>query len=174
MTTSNLMITVSVCESNPISQKSYDDLMEQVAPCLLPCTCSCRGSLIRYGSYRRHIKTDGSKFPLRIQRVLCRSCGRSHALLTSAMVPYSQIPLEDQVSAAQAFEEGTDPSAILLANPELDDRAPFKLVRIYPDFCRKNEQKMAVSPVFMLVCGLVILSFFHGDFSTFLYPPKSF
>ncbi len=138
MTTNNLMITVSVCESNPISQKSYDDLMEQVAPCLLPCTCGCRGSLIRYGSYRRHIKTDGSKLPLKIQRLLCRSCGRSHALLTSAMVPYSQIPLEDQVSVAQAFEEGTDPSAVLLANPELDDRAPFKLIRIYLTFWRER------------------------------------
>lgn len=137
-TTSKTMITVSVCESNPFSQKSYDDLMEHVEPCLLPCTCGCSGSFIRYGSYRRHVKADGIKFPLQIQRVLCRNCGRSHALLPSALVPYSQIPLKDQAAVAEAYEDGTEPSAVLGNNPELDSRTPFKLIRIYLSFWRER------------------------------------
>lgn len=136
--TSKIMITVSVSESNPISQKSYDDVMEQVEPSCLPCTCGRSGSLIRHGSYLRHVKAGGSKLPLHIQRVLCRSCGRSHALLPSTLVPYSQIPLEDQAAVVQAYENGSNPSAVLQDNPEMDERTPFKLIRIYITFWRER------------------------------------
>lgn len=132
------MITVSVSESNPVSQKSYDDVMGQVEPACLSCSCGCSGSLIRYGSYRRHVKTDGAKSLLKVRRVLCCICGRSHALLPSALVPYSQIPLADQVAVAEAYEEGESMSAILQNNPELDERTPFKLIRIYLAFFRER------------------------------------
>ena len=125
------MITVFVSENNPISQKSYDDVMVQLDPFRLPCTCGCSGSLIRYGSYRRHVKADGTKFPLIIRRVLCQNCGRSHALIPSYLVPYSQIPLEDQISLIEAFEEGYAPDAVPDSNPEIDDRTPFRLIRMY-------------------------------------------
>lgn len=137
-TTSKIMITVSVSESNPISQKSYDVVMEQAEPSCLPCTCGCSGSLIRHGSYRRHVKAGGVKLPLQIRRVLCRSCGRSHALLPSALVPYSQILLEDQAAVIEAYEDGSSMSAVLEDNPELDERTPFKLIRIYITFWRER------------------------------------
>lgn len=136
--TGKIMITLFLKENNPLSQKSYDDLMEHVETHLLPCTCGCSGSLIRYGSYSRHVKTQGGRIRLKVRRVLCCSCGRSHALLPSALVPYSQIPLEDQVAVAEACEDGTDPSAVLETNPELDERTPFKLVRIYLTFWRER------------------------------------
>lgn len=111
------MITVFVSENNPISQKSYDDSMDQLDPFRLPCTCGCSGSLIRYGSYRRHVKADGTKFPLIIRRVLCQSCDRSHALIPSSLVPYSQVPLEDQISLIEAFEQGDATDAVLDSIP---------------------------------------------------------
>lgn len=137
-TTSKIMITVSVNESNPVSQKFYDDIMEQVETSRLPCTCGRSGSLIRYGSYCRHIKADGTKFPLIVRRVLCQSCGRSHALLLSSMVPYSQIPLDDQVSMIESFEEGDSPKTILEDNPEIDERTPFRLIRLYLLYWRER------------------------------------
>lgn len=132
------MITVFVSENNPISQKSYDDAIKQLDPFCLPCTCGCSGSLIRYGFYRRHVKADGTKFPLIIQRVLCQSCSRSHALIPSGLVPYSQIPLEDQVSLIEAFEKGGSPGAVLDENPEIDDRTPFRLIRMYLIYWRER------------------------------------
>lgn len=65
----------------------------------LPQSASCL-------SYRRHVKADGTKFLLTIQRVLCQNCGRSNALFPASLVPCSQIPLEDHVSLIEAFEEG--------------------------------------------------------------------
>lgn len=172
--TSKTMITVSVSESNPVSQKSYDDAMAQVEPSTLPCTCGCSGSLIRYGSYRRHVKTAGSKFPLRIQRVLCCSCGLSHALLPSALVPYSQIPLADQVAVAEAYEEGTNPAALLLTNPELDGRTPFKLIRTYLTFWRERlkAQRILLRPLAAL--SEKCLSLFGKQFMQIKNTPNIF
>lgn len=132
------MITLLTDKCNPVSQKSYDDLMESVDPAQLPCSCGRSGSLIRYGSYRRRVKTGGSIYHLKVRRVLCCSCGRSHAVLPSSLVPYSQIPLEDQVAVVRAFEDGTGPSAVLENNPEMDERTPFKLIRIYLTFWRER------------------------------------
>ncbi|MDE6404290.1 MAG: hypothetical protein K2M20_01410 [Lachnospiraceae bacterium] len=106
--------------SNPVSQKSYDYAMDQFDPFNLPCNCGCSGSLIRYGSYRRHVKADGTKFPLIIRRFLCQNCGRFHALIPSDLVPYSQISLKDLVSLIEVFEEGIGPEAVLDANPEIE------------------------------------------------------
>lgn len=52
-------------------------------------------------------------------------------LIPSGLVPYSQIPLEDQVSLIEAFEKGCGPEAVLGANPEIDDRTPPRLIRVY-------------------------------------------
>lgn len=173
-TTGKIMITLFINESNPISQKSYDDVIEQVDPALLPCTCGRSGSLIRYGSYRRHVKADGTKFPLIVRRVLCQNCGRSHALLTSALVPYSQIPLEDQVTAAEACENGTDPSAILEHNPEMDERTPFKLIRLYLAFWRERlkAERIPLRPL----TGLTVrcLSLFGKQFMQIKSTPNIF
>lgn len=136
--TCKIMITVSVNECNPVFQKSYDDAMERLEPSRLPCTCGCSGSCIRYGSYRRHVKAEGTKFLLTIQRVLCQNCRRSHALLPASLVPYSQIPLEDHVSLIETFEEGDSPEVILDKNPEMDDRTPFRLIRMYLLFWRER------------------------------------
>lgn len=137
-TTGKIMITILNDKCNPISQKSYDDLIESVDPAQLSCSCGRSGSLIRYGSYRRRVKTGGSMCHLKVRRVLCCSCGRSHALIPSSLVPYSQIPLEDQAAVVEAYENGSSLSAVLETNPEMDERTPFKLVRIYLTFWKER------------------------------------
>lgn len=172
--TGKTMITVFVSENNPISQKSYDDAMDQLDPFRLPCTCGCSGSLIRYGSYRRHVKADGAKFPLIIRRVLCQNCGRSHALIPSSLVPYSQIPLEDQVSLIEAFEQGDAPNAVLDENPEMDERAPFRLIRMYLIYWRQRllSGRIALRPLVRLTRQC--LSLFRKQFMQIKNTPNLF
>lgn len=171
---SKTMITVFVSENNPISQKSYDDAMDRLDPFRLPCTCGCSGSLIRYGSYRRHVKADGAKFPLIIRRLLCQSCRRSHALIPSSLVPYSQIPLEDQVSLIEAFEQGGSPDAVLDENPEMDERTPFRLIRMYLLYWRQRllSERIALRPLVRLTRQC--LSLFGKQFMQIKNTPNIF
>lgn len=51
---------------------------------------------MRHGYYHRRLKTRDGTIVLRILRVKCKECGRTHAVLPELTVPYSQIPADIQ------------------------------------------------------------------------------
>ena len=51
-------------------------------------TCQVAGEMIRWGRYKRSVKTGELKYELQIQRVRCKACGRSQALLPDFLHPY--------------------------------------------------------------------------------------
>ena len=90
------MITVLCKKLNSFSQKIYDRIVDSIPLFSVQCTCGAKGCLIRYGHYRRNVKLFSNLITLVVQRVWCKQCGTSHAILLSAFVPYSQICLNDQ------------------------------------------------------------------------------
>lgn len=50
--------------------------------------CQASGSLIRWGTYQRGALTGETDERLRIQRVRCKTCGRTHSLLPDLLHPY--------------------------------------------------------------------------------------
>lgn len=52
--------------------------------------------MVRHGYYSRRLKTSHGTIVLRILRVKCKECGRTHAILPELVVPYSQIPADLQ------------------------------------------------------------------------------
>lgn len=100
------MITIKTENCNPISQDFYNKTIDSLDLKLLPCTCGCSGCLIRYGSYKRNVQLQDHVVTLVIVRVYCTACSHTHALLLSSMVPYSQIPLDIQITAIHAYESG--------------------------------------------------------------------
>lgn len=99
------MITVITEECNEISQEFYDNTMDSIQTCQFKCSCGHCGCLVGHGSYIRSVKTALGKIPLVIRRVQCRLCHATHALLPSAIVPYSQISLSDHAAIASSYEK---------------------------------------------------------------------
>ena len=50
--------------------------------------CQAAGCLIRWGSYERSAVTLETEYRLRIQRVRCKVCGRTHSLLPDFLHPH--------------------------------------------------------------------------------------
>jgi hypothetical protein len=50
--------------------------------------------MIRWGRYKRSVKTGEEKYNLQIQRVRCKACGRSQALLPDFLHPYRHYALK--------------------------------------------------------------------------------
>ena len=100
------MITIKIENYNLISQDFYNKTIDSLDLKLLPCTCGCSGCLIRYGSSKRNVQLQDHVVTLVIVRVYCTACSHTHALLLSSMVPYSQIPLDIQITAIHAYESG--------------------------------------------------------------------
>ena len=125
------MITIKTENYNLISQDFYNKTIDSLDLNLIPCTCGHSGCLIRYGSYKRNVQLKDEMITLTIVRVYCTTCGHTHALLLSSLVPYSQIPLNVQVTVIHAYESGHSLSRILTDHCFIDENNFKAIIRSY-------------------------------------------
>lgn len=121
------MITLYVEESNPLTPDFYNHVIANLQLHRLRCSCGQAGCLSVHAYYHRCIKVPGGKLCFRICRVRCESCGKTHALLLSSMVPYSQLSLKDHISVIDAYESDR-PTAEGLRNMDSVDESNFRYV----------------------------------------------
>ena len=123
------MITVYFKDCNRFSQNIYKKVIDNLPIFQLKCSCGKSGCLILFGKYERQVKYMSRSISIEIQRVRCRECGRTHALLPSLLVPYSWIPLKDQQDILRSVEEGRSFLAVLERNPLIDESDVKYIVR---------------------------------------------
>ena len=86
------MITGNFKGFKGITQNIYGKVTANLPLYRLRCSCGHAGCLVR----SRRLKTRQGTIVLRILRVKCRECGRTHAILPELVIPYSQIPADLQ------------------------------------------------------------------------------
>lgn len=123
------MITVLFKDYNTFSQDSYDSAVDELQLHTVKCTCGKSGCLIRHGHYCRQVKLMSDLLCLIVQRVRCKECGTSHALIPSVLVPYSQIPLEDQQEILECIENGVSPEPVMDRNLLVDENNVKYIIR---------------------------------------------
>ena len=79
--------------TNSVNIKQYDKDIENLEPLTLKCECGRVGSLIKYGKYPRGIIINDTVETINIQRVYCKDCGRTHAILPVFIIPFERQPL---------------------------------------------------------------------------------
>ena len=146
------MITIDISNLAPsaISQKSYDTLIASLNLSTIQCPCGHKDCLVHHGTYRRAVKTPSGQIQLCICRVKCNKCGHTHAILPSSVVPYSQIPIQDQFSIITCCENKSGYSQVLSANLSLDEENIRSVIRCY----RKHWRQKILS-YNLLFCNLV-------------------
>jgi len=107
------MITLLVNGNNPLSQSFYNELIDDLQLCQLTCpVCNSTGQFVVHAYYKRKVRFNDQTSSIRIQRIKCHSCSRTQALLTSHMVPYSQISLSTQVEVIKESISNTTYSSM--------------------------------------------------------------
>jgi hypothetical protein len=119
--TNNAMITLYVEENKPITPDFYNTLIINLQFHRLTCTCGRSGCLSIHGYYTRFLKSPDGKLPFRICRVICSCCHHTHALLPSALVPFSQISLSEQTEIISCHESGKGWNPLMNRNPSIDE-----------------------------------------------------
>lgn len=149
------MITINTENYNYISQDFYNKTIDSLDLALIPCTCGHSGCLIRYGSYKRKVQLKEKVYALSITRVYCKSCGRTHALLLSSMVPYSQIPLAVQTSLIVAYEHGLSFQHTLSQQLCIDENNIKSVIRSYRLHWRERLRSatLSLADVHTLITG---------------------
>ena len=128
------MILISVSDYNQFSQNYYDSVINALQFHQLRCSCGHSACLSIHAYYRRNVFLPDGSVTLRICRVRCSVCGRTHALLLSSIVPYDRISLSDQHSVVRAYQEQTDRNAVCEANPTIDENNVKSIIRRFRRF----------------------------------------
>ena len=137
----NAMITILVQDCNLISQSFYDSVINRIQFHQLTCTCGHSACMSIHAYYCRNIKLPDGTLRLRICRVRCSECGKTHALLLSSIVPYSQIRACDQQQICIAFEQQLSTASVCDLNPEIDENNVKSVLRNY----RRHWREMLIS-----------------------------
>ena len=132
------MILISVSNYNRFSQNYYNSVINNLQLHRLTCSCGHSACLSIHAYYNRSVFLPDGVYPLRICRVRCSECGRTHAILLSSLVPYDRISLSDQYTVICAYEDGTDRNAVCEHNPSIDENNVKSIIRRYTRFWRQR------------------------------------
>lgn len=117
---------------NTPDQDFYDELVNTLPFHQLQCPCCHHsGCLTVHGYYTRHVKASESLNELRICRVICGFCEKTHALLPVSLVPYSQISLSDQHQIITNYDEKIKQDTFLEEHPLIDENNIKAVIRSY-------------------------------------------
>lgn len=141
------MITLFVQENNPLTPDFYNSFILTLQIHQLSCPCGHAGCLSVHGYYNRFIKVSSEKLLFRICRVKCDICGKTHALLLSSMVPYSQLSLKEHVDILSAYEAESPTSTLLKRNPVLDESSIRYVIRCYRNHWKERLTSLSI-PLF--------------------------
>lgn len=145
-TGNNDMITVLVKDFNTFTQEFYNSVIFNLPLHKLECSaCSHSACLTIHGYYVRFVITPDGKVPLNICRVMCSECGRTHALLLSSLVAYSQIPVETQRAIAVCYEDDSNRSELCISGDGIDENNVKSVIRRYVRFWRERLHAVGVS-----------------------------
>lgn len=104
------MITITnsfECGIEEFNQAIYDQIINKVDFKNFECNCGAKGSLVKIGSYPRFYKTTTKRICIKIQRVMCKHCGKSHAVFVECMIPASMLLLTTQLEMLRSYYNHT-------------------------------------------------------------------
>lgn len=139
------MITIFTPNCNQISQSYYDSVINSLQFHQLTCSCHHSACLSVHGYYTRTVKIPEGSMPLHVCRVKCSVCGRTHALLLSSIVPYSQMSAKLQQRICSDFENGHDIYGICELYLSVDENNVKSVVRNYRRHWRERLHSMSIS-----------------------------
>lgn len=100
-----LMIIIKVPYDKTITQEEYDKHVGSIDKEVIKCDSCGNVGLSKHGTYERHLKTDTDKITLKIVRFICPECGKTHAVLLSTIIPWSQKSLKDTIEIIKRTTE---------------------------------------------------------------------
>lgn len=158
------MITFLTEENNTLSQSFYNSCLDRIQFHQLTCSCGHSGCLKIHGYYQRKVKTREGSFMLHVCRLICSECGKTHALLPSSVVPYSQILLVCCCQIVSAYLDAGDVNSACTDFPEVDENNVKSIIHRFRRHWleRLRSFRIDLDPIRMLV--LKCFSFYSMQF----------
>ena len=132
------MISLKVDNCNgELNQQIYDDCINLIDVHSLTCTCGSHNNVI-HGYYERKVRTNNGNISLKIIRIRCKYCGRTHAVHVSLIIPYKSVCLNTSIRIIK--NEHID--SLMTDNIKIDEQV---ISRIKRTFNKKYKKWMSLS-----------------------------
>lgn len=115
-----------------LSQQSYDDYINLIDVHSLTCTCGSHDNVI-HGYYQRMVRTDKNNIKLRILRIRCKSCGKTHAVLMSLIIPYKSVCLNTSIRIIK--KDKID--SLMIENIQIDEQIISRIQKVFNERYKK-------------------------------------
>lgn len=91
-----------IITNNPLkiklNQKNYYKIISSIDFDSIPCDSCSLSDWAYHSSYSRFIDFLNRSFKIKIVRVICRHCGKTHAILIEGMIPFSSLSHSDIIN----------------------------------------------------------------------------
>lgn len=96
------MIIIQNPQKININQKIYNHFIDSLDFYSISCPHCSHHSWSFHDSYFRYIDFLTCKVRIRIKRIICSSCGKTHAILIESMVPFSCLSHDDIINVLES------------------------------------------------------------------------
>ena len=125
-------------EIKTLTNEKYQEFVSGLEIHRIFCSCGHAGCLVRHGYYRRKLKTADGTVTLRILRVRCKECGRTHAILPECVVPYSRIPVDIQQKMITHRLGDPELEDLMTCNPDITESDVLRTRRSFKRYWRQR------------------------------------
>ncbi len=139
------MITIFSKKSNSFSQFSYNLIINYLPFHKLQCTCGQNGSLIKHGYYTRCIKVSGNLVALKVLRVRCKSCKKTHSILPDWIVPYSRILFKEHLQIIKTYLNKQSFEPIMINNLLIDESNTRYIIKSFRQHWKERLSSYGIS-----------------------------
>ena len=109
-----------------LNQQLYDDYINLIDVHSLTCTCGNHDNVI-HGYYKRKVRTDKSNIEIRVVRVKCKCCGKTHAVLISLIIPYKSVCLNTSIRIIK--KDNID--SLMIDNVGIDEQLIYRIRKVF-------------------------------------------
>lgn len=121
-----------------LSQNKYNNLIFSLILSDIYCNRCNSNDWSFHCTYSRHIDIFDRKHKIKIQRIKCNECNKTHAILIQDMVPYSSVSFDIVVDILKKTDMPTSSSFLHFLNTKYNDM-PIS----YRHFCLKSKRSFS-------------------------------
>lgn len=138
------MIIIQNPKKININQKIYDHFVDNLVLDDIHCPNCSQHSWSFHASYYRFIDFLGRRIKIRIKRIICNSCGKTHAILIESIIPFSCLNHDDIINILQShYMDMTDSSHFYYLKNKFSSFS-FYFYKKICNLCKRNTSLLFV------------------------------
>ncbi len=141
----NIMIITNNPYKININQSIYNKIINRLDFSSIFCPFCDHNDWSAHSRYERYVNFLSMRFKIKITRIICMHCGRTHAILVEDMIPFSCLSYSDiRLVLSSSADAYVSSSHFYFINYKYNH-----IISSYRDICLSNSRNLPVIPTYV-------------------------